>query len=42
MQKMESLMTIGILATLFSLMAVSGLVSILKQLIDAFCNPESH
>ena len=35
-------MAIVLLAALSFLIIVSGLASILKQLIDDFCDPESH
>lgn len=39
---MEFLMTIAILAVLTALMIPSGLIYILRQLINAWCYPERH
>ena len=41
-ENMEFLMTIAMLAALSALLIVSGLIYILRQLMNAWCNPEHH
>jgi hypothetical protein len=41
-QNMEPLMTIALLTAFFPILIVSGLISVMKQLINAFCDPERH
>jgi len=41
-ENMEFLMTIALLATLSALLIVSGLIYVLRQLMNAWCEPERH
>jgi hypothetical protein len=41
-ENMEFLMTIALLAALSALLIVSGLIYVLRQLMNAWCEPERH